>query len=68
MSSTFSTAVYIESPPSIVFEALTNLDAFGQWLPNFVRIEKLTGGLSALAPSGVKRGRCSAAKRASISA
>lgn len=44
MASTFSTAVYVESPPAVVFEALTNLDAAGQWMPNFVRIEKLTPG------------------------
>lgn len=44
MATSFSTAVYIESPPPVVFEALTNLDAAGQWMPNFVRIEKITGG------------------------
>jgi uncharacterized protein YndB with AHSA1/START domain len=44
MAATFSTAVYIESPPPVVFEALTNLDAAGQWMPNFVRVEKLTAG------------------------
>lgn len=44
MAATFATAVYIESPPPVVFEALTNLDAAGQWMPNLVRIEKLTPG------------------------
>ena len=44
MATTFSTAVYIEAPPAVVFEALTNVDAAGQWLPNFVRVEKLTAG------------------------
>ena len=40
----FATAVYIEAPPAVVFEALTDVDRAGQWLPNFVRIEKLTPG------------------------
>jgi uncharacterized protein YndB with AHSA1/START domain len=44
MAATFSTAVYIESPPPVVFEALTDLDAAGKWMPNLVRIEKLTTG------------------------
>jgi uncharacterized protein YndB with AHSA1/START domain len=44
MAASFSTAVYVESPPAVVFEALTNLDAAGQWMPNVVRIEKLTAG------------------------
>lgn len=44
MAATFSTAVYIESPPAVVFEALGDLDTAGQWMPNFVRIEKLTPG------------------------
>jgi hypothetical protein len=44
MAATFSTAVYIEAPPAVVFEALTNLDAAAQWMPNFVRAEKLTPG------------------------
>jgi uncharacterized protein YndB with AHSA1/START domain len=42
VGTTFSTAVYIEAPPPVVFEALGNLDTAGQWLPNLVRIEKLT--------------------------
>ncbi len=44
MAVTFATAVYIEAPPPIVFEALTNLDAVGKWMPNFVRLEKVTPG------------------------
>jgi uncharacterized protein YndB with AHSA1/START domain len=44
MAVSFSTAVYIESPPAVVFEALSNLDAAAQWVPDFVRIEKLTAG------------------------
>jgi uncharacterized protein YndB with AHSA1/START domain len=46
MAATFTTAVYIEAPPAVVFEALTNLDRAGQWMPNLVRIEKLTAGPS----------------------
>lgn len=42
MAVTFATAVYIESPPPVVFEALTNLDAAPRWMPDFVRHEKLT--------------------------
>jgi uncharacterized protein YndB with AHSA1/START domain len=44
MAAAFSTAVYIEAPPAVVFEAMTNLDAASQWMPNFVRLEKLTPG------------------------
>lgn len=44
MASTFSTAVYIESPPAVVFEAICNLENAGQWMPGFVGIEKLTPG------------------------
>lgn len=44
MAATFATAVYIESPPPVVFEALTDLDGAAQWMPNFVRAEKLTPG------------------------
>ena len=44
MPATLSTATYIEAPPAVVFEALANLDAAGQWMPNFVRLEKLTSG------------------------
>lgn len=42
MAVTFATAVYVESPPPVVFEALTNLDAAPQWMPGILRIEKLT--------------------------
>lgn len=48
MAASFSTAVYIESPPAVVFEALGNLETAGQWLPNLVRLDRLTPG-----PTGV---------------
>jgi uncharacterized protein YndB with AHSA1/START domain len=44
MPATFSTAVYIESPPAVVFEALGNLEAAAKWMPGLVGIEKLTPG------------------------
>jgi uncharacterized protein YndB with AHSA1/START domain len=44
MASTFSTSVYIEAPPAVVFDRLTNLDGMGEWMPGFVRVEKLTPG------------------------
>ena len=39
---TFSTAVYIEAPPAVVFDALANLEEAKDWMPNFVSIEMLT--------------------------
>jgi carbon monoxide dehydrogenase subunit G len=41
---TFSTAVYIEAPPAMVFDALSNLEEAKEWMPNFVSIEMLTPG------------------------
>ena len=41
---TFSTAVYIEAPAAVVFDALANLDEAKEWMPNFVSIEMLTPG------------------------
>ena len=41
---TFSTAVYIEAPPAVVFDALANLEEAKDWMPNFVSIEMLTPG------------------------
>jgi carbon monoxide dehydrogenase subunit G len=34
----------IAAPPDRVFEVLTDLDGASRWMPNFVRIEKLTPG------------------------
>jgi uncharacterized protein YndB with AHSA1/START domain len=44
MSASFSTAVYIELPPQVVFDAMTDLESWKDWMPNFVRVEKLTAG------------------------
>jgi uncharacterized protein YndB with AHSA1/START domain len=33
----------IAAPPERVFEVLTDLDHAGKWMPNLVRIERLTG-------------------------
>lgn len=44
MSTSFSTAVYIELPPQVVFDAMTDLESWKDWMPNFVRVEKLTTG------------------------
>lgn len=41
---TFSTAVYVEAPPAVVFETVVNLDAAREWMPDLLRIEKLTAG------------------------
>jgi len=41
---TFSTAVYIEAPPALVYDALSNLEEAKEWRPNFVSIEMLTPG------------------------
>jgi carbon monoxide dehydrogenase subunit G len=41
---TFSTAVYIEAPPAVVFDALSNLEEAKEWMPIFVSIEMLTPG------------------------
>lgn len=35
---------HIQAPPGRVFAVLTDLDACSKWMPNFVRIEKLTKG------------------------
>lgn len=34
----------INAPPERVFAVMTDMDAAGQWMPNFVRIEMLTPG------------------------
>lgn len=33
-----------EAPPARVWEALTDIDSWHEWMPNLVRIEKLTEG------------------------
>lgn len=42
MAVTFSTATYVEAPPSAVFAGLVDLDSWKQWMPGLVSIEMLT--------------------------
>ena len=44
MSTTFSTAVYIESPPGVVCAAIADIDSGKAWMPGLVAVEKLTPG------------------------
>ena len=34
----------IAAPPEKVFRLITDVDRFGEWMPNFVRVENLTPG------------------------
>jgi carbon monoxide dehydrogenase subunit G len=44
MAATFSTAVYIESPPNAVCAAISDIDSWKDWMPGLVAVEKLTPG------------------------
>ena len=44
MSATFATSVYVEAPPPVVFAALSDIDHWKDWMPDFVGVEKLTPG------------------------
>jgi carbon monoxide dehydrogenase subunit G len=44
MSVGFATSVYVEAPPAVVFAALSDIERWKDWLPNFVAVEKLTPG------------------------
>ncbi len=44
MARTFECKTAIAAPPEAVFAALVNADAYGQWMPNFVRIERTGSG------------------------
>jgi carbon monoxide dehydrogenase subunit G len=44
MAITFELVESIAAPPERVFAVLADLDAAGKWMPNFVRIERLTEG------------------------
>lgn len=33
-----------DAPPDAVFEVLTDIDGYGDWMPNFVRVERLSEG------------------------
>ena len=35
---------YVDAPPEVVFQVATDLESMGEWMPNFVSIEKLTEG------------------------
>jgi carbon monoxide dehydrogenase subunit G len=40
----FSTETRIKASPERVFSAITDLDSWRHWMPNFVSVEKLTDG------------------------
>ena len=40
----FEVDVTVNAPQERVFAMLTDLDRFGEWMPNFIRVEKLTEG------------------------
>jgi uncharacterized protein YndB with AHSA1/START domain len=44
MSTSFTTAVYMEAPPAVVFAALSDIERWKDWLPGLVAVEKLTAG------------------------
>lgn len=44
MALNFSVTEWINASPNIVYGVATNLDLAGKWMPNFVRMEKLTPG------------------------
>ncbi|WP_437836558.1 SRPBCC family protein [Sorangium sp. So ce1153] len=41
----FTIEEQIDASPEEVFRLATDIDAFGDWMPNFVRAEKLTDGV-----------------------
>lgn len=40
----FSTETRIKAPPERVLEAITDLESWQHWMPNFVAVDKLTAG------------------------
>ncbi len=44
MARTFECSTAIAASPDEVFAALVNVDAFGQWMPNLVRVERAGNG------------------------
>ena len=44
MAATFTTALYVEAPPAVVFAALSDIERWKDWLPNLVAVQKLTPG------------------------
>jgi uncharacterized protein YndB with AHSA1/START domain len=44
MPTTLEITITVDVPPETVFAAATDLDHFGEWMLNFVSVEKLTDG------------------------
>lgn len=44
MSLSFQSQLEIAAPPERVFAAMTDVDGMGNWMQNFVRVERLTPG------------------------
>lgn len=44
MALEFTASEWIAASPNVVYGVTTNLDLAGKWLPNFVRMEKITRG------------------------
>lgn len=44
MPISFQASEWIHASPNVVYGVATNLDLAGKWMPNFVRMEKLTRG------------------------
>jgi uncharacterized protein YndB with AHSA1/START domain len=44
MAATFTTSVYVEAPPAVVFAAFADIQRWKDWVPNLVAVEKLTPG------------------------
>jgi hypothetical protein len=44
MAIEFTASEWISASPNVVFGVATNLELAGKWMPNFVRMEKLTPG------------------------
>lgn len=44
MSLSFQSSEWISASPNVVYGVATNLELAGKWMPNFVRMEKLTRG------------------------
>ena len=44
MAISFTIEETFDQPPELVFQALTDLDAMRVWMPNLIRLEKVTNG------------------------
>jgi hypothetical protein len=45
MALQFTASEWIDASPNVVYGVATNLELAGKWMPNFVRMEKLTPGM-----------------------